>query len=936
MELRSRAEQTITYIETSTIVPENPYKMGNPLNAQALLLIQRCTYPSSQSADCRITCRSVRNTHLERAGGVLVDSSTVPGSWWAHVCLLLCSRMQASPRTCSPREVLCPVWSDVASASPQGGAVGPRRVLFDRGRIISTTDDASKGAVHHVELSTGTHVAAREEEVLDWGAYPARVAVIGLSPTSPETIAIWRCEMFGEGLFSCLFWAVGFLDFESRSGILTRLGEEPARMLIDWSDPRLLFHGTQDGGSGTGSCNAWDCFFLQPPPPHATLGGTHGECEFASVTASDIEHAAAVGKLGITTAWGPPYFCKLGNFRGGEPSGFVSDLHADVDVGGDELYAPPSSRFPDAVQRLTQLDERDWGGPLDEVTIAEGRAACSRWVVVREALRHRAESAFASLCAVHLPPSQWLAVHVRQTDRLSYGSDCWVFDVRTLAEQVLERAAALRCRGVFVASDNAAMKVSLAERLRHAGLLVAMMDVVLSATPGVAAHKDPLVDRRRNATDCLIEVLMMARCAGIVCTLSNVSVAACFFAPQGFRHFLFQSRSEIRRCEHPSGPLVLAQVKIIQAECFADDVPFDYARMAHWDEAEVRSYFETGGDETPAWDHACACESRLGNELRRALLAGHSSELVVPESSTFVKLRSEGTSLRLASDSLFETHKAFHVPCEPSVKGTSGQPPPIDVIHRFELQKHFAPLEGLDGLAALNASLQSWALEKERRAALCAEGTPPGLNSDAGMRVSNRGGYQSYHDLFLWQGSSAGCRVLQTIVSAAMDILRSMSCANFVSADSCRDEDEPPWDEVLWRPGSLYMIDAWVNVNRPEHHNVLHTHHAERWSAVYFVCQGEPREQDDDCSGQLILRGGPAKMRRSGGKVEWSSHTFLAVPPVPGTLWLFPGGIPHAVVTMCRIPPEVDLDEESPPCTRISVAMNFQDAKSPVPRLLSS
>ena len=64
-----------------------------------------------------------------------------------------------------------------------------------------------------------------------------------------------------------------------------------------------------------------------------------------------------------------------------------------------------------------------------------------------------------------------------------------------------------------------------------------------SATPGVAAHKDPALDRRRNAHDCLLEVLLMARCAGIVCTLSNVSVAAVFLAPEGYRHYLF-CRSE--------------------------------------------------------------------------------------------------------------------------------------------------------------------------------------------------------------------------------------------------------------------------------------------------------------------------------------------------------------------------------------------------------
>jgi hypothetical protein len=49
------------------------------------------------------------------------------------------------------------------------------------------------------------------------------------------------------------------------------------------------------------------------------------------------------------------------------------------------------------------------------------------------------------------------------------------------------------------------------------------------------------LDRRRNAHDCLVECLLMARCAALVSTLSNVSVAAVFFAPSGFRHFLFDA-----------------------------------------------------------------------------------------------------------------------------------------------------------------------------------------------------------------------------------------------------------------------------------------------------------------------------------------------------------------------------------------------------------
>ena len=75
--------------------------------------------------------------------------------------------------------------------------------------------------------------------------------------------------------------------------------------------------------------------------------------------------------------------------------------------------------------------------------------------------------------------------------------------------------------------------------MRTAGLATHSFDALLSMAPGVASHQDASLDRRRNAQDCLVECLIMARCAGLVSTMSNVSVAAVLFAPEGFRHSLF-------------------------------------------------------------------------------------------------------------------------------------------------------------------------------------------------------------------------------------------------------------------------------------------------------------------------------------------------------------------------------------------------------------
>ena len=81
--------------------------------------------------------------------------------------------------------------------------------------------------------------------------------------------------------------------------------------------------------------------------------------------------------------------------------------------------------------------------------------------------------------------------------------------------------------------------------MRRAGLAAAGYDALLSAESHTPAHKDAALDRRRNARDCLVEVLVMARCRGLISTLSNVSCAAVFFAPTAaYRHFLFAHDAE--------------------------------------------------------------------------------------------------------------------------------------------------------------------------------------------------------------------------------------------------------------------------------------------------------------------------------------------------------------------------------------------------------
>ena len=85
-----------------------------------------------------------------------------------------------------------------------------------------------------------------------------------------------------------------------------------------------------------------------------------------------------------------------------------------------------------------------------------------------------------------------------------------------------------------------------------------------------------------------------------------------------------------------------------------------------------------------------------------------------------------------------------------------------------------------------------------------------------------------------------------------------------------------------------------------------------------------------------------------GGMAQPLPHAYLAVPPRPGTLWLFPGEVPHTVLPAQIKPPAEIAAEITPPVNgsssaarapafnaghapRISIAVNFVDAIPPPP-----
>jgi len=389
--------------------------------------------------------------------------------------------------------------------------------------------------------------------------------------------------------------------------------------------------------------------------------------------------------------------------------------------------------------------------------------------------------------------------------------------------------------------------------------------------------------------------------------------------------------------------------------------------------------------------------------LREELLSRYSELLKLPTDSTFAPLLTTPTIIPLASGSPFSSHETLPLPCDYQTRLATENPSAVahgcvDLLHRFTLRPELA--------AELNPALTEWALFKESKADLAlatwsaeeehvdlkgkawvdawlAEGPS---SYESGVRLTNVGGYQSQDDAFVdvtpAEGATTaeaeelserqwGCRQLHRVCSMAMQVLGSEQ----VYPDDAGGA--PPHSG-----GQHAAARAWFNVNRGASFNTIHVHDMRRWSAVYFVADGmggapdgssgeaeaeaEAEAEESDpldaldtphtlgsrpphLSRHLIFRGGLAPPQPSGSasKVE-ASHCYVAAPPTPGTLWLFPGSVPHCVLGDClgdaddNAPSpldrsaELDCDEVKPDeAARISVAVNFSEAKAPLPTLVA-
>jgi hypothetical protein len=367
-------------------------------------------------------------------------------------------------------------------------------------------------------LVTGRTILRSEGRVVKLLGYYKQLTMAGRTrperalpaADAPVVVSIWRAEIWWEGLFSMLFWALGFLESESRGGAGSLHGFAPTHCLIDWTDERTCFHPSCKRSSPK---NAWLSLF-EPPPALETSAAA------APVDAAALAEAASAGRLRVSVRYGQ----STGAFRK------LGDL-----IGADAV-----------------TNEAMRGGRLDEATAAVGRAAVGRWIVVRPALKERASKLeehmrastpscgeAASSIASSESMSKWLGVHVRRSDKLV---QCPQNDLAPddLLAQIRSYCAALGCSCVFLCSCDGQLKKALSAKLEDEGLRCASLeDAALSSHAALPPHMDDAVDARRNAEDCLVEVLVLSRCAALLSTWSHVSVAAVYFAPDGFRHFMF-------------------------------------------------------------------------------------------------------------------------------------------------------------------------------------------------------------------------------------------------------------------------------------------------------------------------------------------------------------------------------------------------------------
>lgn len=169
--------------------------------------------------------------------------------------------------------------------------------------------------------------------------------------------------------------------------------------------------------------------------------------------------------------------------------------------------------------------------------------------------------------------------------------------------------------------------------------------------------------------------------------------------------------------------------------------------------------------------------------------------------------------------------------------------------------------------------------------------------AEAGLSISNVGGWHSDVEMLRWGGEPAR-RLLDRVIAAVDQFTVDI-----------KSTDKPRYK---WFP------EMWANVSPSGALNQYHTHPGSFWSAVYYVDDGYSGSTDNSLGGELVLLDPRMPMirmntpdlrfRRPGQQPDDQEKWFR---PVSGLIVIFPSWLCHAVRPY------------NGPGTRISIAINL-------------
>lgn len=176
--------------------------------------------------------------------------------------------------------------------------------------IPGTLLDSEQASANNVRVqlsSNGEAVGTCPDQVVPRAGYLERISQASPRHGCSEgsAVHVWRCQLWTEGLFSLVFWAVGYLESEHQQ-------HPTATLLIDMADPRLRYRGPE------GCPNFWTALFKQPVSADPACRDDTLDEESAPLCAV-LEAAQAAGSLSVSSKFGAPFFEKLGEHHGSEP-----------------------------------------------------------------------------------------------------------------------------------------------------------------------------------------------------------------------------------------------------------------------------------------------------------------------------------------------------------------------------------------------------------------------------------------------------------------------------------------------------------------------------------------------------------------------------------------------------------------------------------------